>query len=448
MSCLTTGKQQKIPALQYPVPNDAEIQAFYRRIEQESAKPIILSIVPGFATLFRHKALDVSLPKPISSYFNKDLVGLTLEEIQEHCEEIFNSIVSISESQSEAIEQLTRGQSKSVLWKEFRAGRPSGSNAGPVFRTNIQEPSLWLLNNICYPSKSSFTGNDATRYPNLYVQFYKNYVSFIADRWGSKMEKKAMKILEKEIIDQGTHTDFSMQHDCGVIIKPGEGYVCGSPDGRVSCRCHGQLGLVEMKCPHKHRDVCVKVAAKASDFPLSNDDKNGTFTLKTNHDYYYQVQMQMYVACASFCIFCVYTNVSIAYTTVLPDVSLMEQMSVKAKLYFREVVLPQVVANYFTTSAQIPVEGNNMNPCLCGEVRDEDAYPVVICANNDCLVKTFHKACTKTKIFRKGWMCAHCRSLNTKEKAKARRDEMKENQEPKTGENPNKKARVPLGDVN
>ena len=120
--------------------------------------------------------------------------------------------------------------------------------------------------------------------------------------------------------------------------------------------------------------------------------------------------MQMNVACARFFIFCVYTNVSIAYTTVLSDVSLMEQMSVKAKLYFRKVVLPQVVANQFTTnSTQIPVKGNNMNPGLCEEVRDEDAYPVVICVKKRLSsVKHFTKHAQKQRYSEKAG-CAHCR---------------------------------------
>lgn len=269
------------------------------------------------------------------------------------------------------------------------------------------------------------------------------------------MEKKAMKILEKEIKDRELHTDFHMQHSCGVIIKSDEGYLCASPDGRVSCSCqccHGQLGLVEMKCPYKYRDVPVKVATKAAGFPLSYDETLETYSLKTNHDYYYQVQMQMYVAKATFSIFAVYTNVDIAFVTVLPDVDLMQRMAVKAKLYFREVVLPQVIAKHFTTNrTTTPIVGNNLNPCVCGEVRDENTHPIVMCANANCLVKTFHKACTQTKIFRKGWMCAHCRSVATKAKAKARRDEAKENNEnPQSNQKTSKKPRlrVPLQQVN
>lgn len=160
---MTTGNQRKCPSPEYPIPTIEEAQEFYRRIQQEISRPIILSIVPGFAEDFRHEALNVALPKVLTTYFNVDLVGVPLEGLREHCETVFNEVVSITESQSVAIEQLTRGQSKSALWKDFRSGRPSGSNAGPVFRTSIDNPSLWLLNNICYPSESSFTGNDATR---------------------------------------------------------------------------------------------------------------------------------------------------------------------------------------------------------------------------------------------------------------------------------------------
>ena len=239
------------------------------------------------------------------------------------------------------------------------------------------------------------------------------------------MEKKALKSLF--LVAQGLHVDFKIE-ECGLIIPIEKPFVAGTPDSICTCKCHG-FDVVEIKCPYHCRDLPVRVAARKPNFPLIYDAETETFSMRESHNYYYQVQLQMYVAKAAFCIFAVYTNVDLVHVTVLPNVSIIEKLLIKAKLYFCEVVLPQVLAKHFTEPNLVALvtSNNNMKPCVCGETRNESEYPVVSCANVDCIVKIFHKQCVPTKVFRKGWLCSHCCAQSNKAKAKARRDAQKEN---------------------
>ncbi len=105
----------------------------------------------------------MDLPKPIPSYFAKELVGIGIDQLRDRCEELFKVIMEITYPQSKAIEELTRSQSKSAIWMQQRAGRITASVIGYIFRTSIDDPAIWLLNMVCYPAEKSFKGNDATR---------------------------------------------------------------------------------------------------------------------------------------------------------------------------------------------------------------------------------------------------------------------------------------------
>lgn len=64
------------------------------------------------------------------------------------------------------------------------------------------------------------------------------------------------------------------------------------PDGIVQCDCCG-IGVLEVKCPFLCADKSIQsVAIENRNFFLHEDDE-GMLTLKQNHAYFYQVQMEM-----------------------------------------------------------------------------------------------------------------------------------------------------------
>ena len=84
----------------------------------------------------------------------------------------------------------------------------------------------------------------------------------------------------------------------GFFISKSTPYLGASPDALV-----GSDSLVEVKCPYTGRNEKI--------FPGKNFKfltyESGNIVLKTNSNYYYQVQGQLYVCQKKFCYFVVYT---------------------------------------------------------------------------------------------------------------------------------------------
>ena len=89
------------------------------------------------------------------------------------------------------------------------------------------------------------------------------------------------------------HPDLCV-HKCGIIIHSKLGWLGASPDGRVtdpSSQCVN--GIVEFKCPYAYRDKKLQEACKDEHFYCGLND-NGTIFLKVTHQYYHQVQLQLF----------------------------------------------------------------------------------------------------------------------------------------------------------
>ena len=90
--------------------------------------------------------------------------------------------------------------------------------------------------------------------------------------------------------------------DSGLYISPQWPFIDVSPDGIISCQCHG-TGVLEVKCPYCHRDdAIVSAAIKDAKFYLQKQDDR-SLLLDHGHVYYYQVQTQLCVCDINFCDF-------------------------------------------------------------------------------------------------------------------------------------------------
>ena len=83
------------------------------------------------------------------------------------------------------------------------------------------------------------------------------------------------------------HTNFRC-FCCGLVISEQYNFIAATPDAVMSCNCCGS-GIVEIKCPFVMKD---------------NDPDEAQFlengSLETSHQYYYQVQTQLFVCGAEF----------------------------------------------------------------------------------------------------------------------------------------------------
>ena len=79
-----------------------------------------------------------------------------------------------------------------------------------------------------------------------------------------------------------------------MFISP-EGFIAATPDGLVCNDNAIQVGILEIKCPYSHRNTTVIDACTKANFFCKLDEQDQTIHLKTNHNYYFQVQGQMAV---------------------------------------------------------------------------------------------------------------------------------------------------------
>lgn len=170
-----------------------------------------------------------------------------------------------------AIDELeirTRVQSKSVLWHLHQKGRITGTSLHDILHQRSSTKPCKLVKKICgYGSK------DISHLPSV--------------SWGSQHEDIAIK--KYADVQKPRHTNF-IYRPVGFLIDSEDVFIGASADGVVNCECCG-TGVLEVKCPHKHRNIHPLAAATADkEFCLSADGQ-----LKTNHKYYSQVQMQMHI---------------------------------------------------------------------------------------------------------------------------------------------------------
>ena len=88
------------------------------------------------------------------------------------------------------------------------------------------------------------------------------------------------------------HQSFKVEKT-GFFIDTEHPFIGASPDGLVDCKCHG-AGLLEIKCPWTYRQMSIQeyAAQKLSCLQIGDND---VVSLKTTHEYFYQIQCQMHV---------------------------------------------------------------------------------------------------------------------------------------------------------
>ena len=111
------------------------------------------------------------------------------------------------------LDRLTRDQSKSM----YRAGRVTASRFKQVIRTDPHQPSLSLLNSVCYPEIHKFSTQ--------------------ATSWGCEHEKEALLAYKTQTAP--SHEGFAIG-SCGFFVSVEHPFLCASPDAMMQCVCCGQ----------------------------------------------------------------------------------------------------------------------------------------------------------------------------------------------------------------
>ncbi len=153
---------------------------------------------------------------------------------------------------------------------------------------------------------------------------------------GKIMEPKAK---QKFVLEQQPlHSNFEIE-EVGLIVNAEIPCLGASPDGMVSCSCHGR-GVLEIKCPYTYRER-LDDWQQDRDFPI--DEK---LSMKKNHKYYYQIQMQMDMCKAKFGYFYVFSpgNNKALLSIVDLDVEPLTELKSTLSPKFQKFVIPEIVS--------------------------------------------------------------------------------------------------------
>ena len=220
-----------------------------------------------------------------------------------------SNMVSLSKEDICSIEKRTRGQAHSKEWSEERRVRLTASSAG----------------RICRAKPESF--------PNLAAHLYEQPpLKTAAVVWGKKNESKALAAYSEE-------TGIRVRK-AGLFICETEPYLAASPDGICDDR------VIEVKCPFKKEVRKSDCLLKSGYGPLC-EDENGQAQLRTNHPYYYQVQLQMLCAQKYMCDFVIYTEKGVCVVTVPRDHKFVEDMVSKMHKFYEEHYAPLLMKKIF-----------------------------------------------------------------------------------------------------
>ena len=163
------------------------------------------------------------------------------------------------------MEVITRGQAGNQDWRTHRARRLTASNFGRVAKLKASTSRHNTVLSILYP-------DDISDLP--------------AVKHGRESEVKALAQLG-DILNREGQTVTS----CGLFVDSNSGFLAASPDGVLDSQT-----LVEVKCPLKCLDASIEeLAATDSTFCLHLGPE-GRIRLKERHNYYYQIQGQLYCA--------------------------------------------------------------------------------------------------------------------------------------------------------
>ena len=290
--CESAVQTKKLCKMSPPTPE--QMMQFYTYLSKTKGSPVVLSHTPEFSDKYIPVNKITGFPKPLTELFEEDAIKLSYSDLLAKCDEVYNNYVFTSD-EAKLVESHTREQSNSRIWFQQRSGRVTASKLKSAISTNPSKPSTSLIKSICYPDKSRFYST--------------------ACKYGCDHEDKARKEYALKMHSQ--HSNFSIT-ESGLIIHTLHPFMGATPDGVVHCECCG-TGVIEIKCPFSCSEKCIQLnAVENPNFFLHQND-DGALTLKQNHAYFYQTQMQMKFADAQFCDFIVWREGELFVQRIPPD---------------------------------------------------------------------------------------------------------------------------------
>ena len=162
--------------------------------------------------------------------------------------------------------------------------------------------------------------------------------------YGIEMEPEARNDYVKYQQNNG-HPGLRTEH-VGLVVSIENPWLAASPDDRVyDLTINSPLGLVEYKNPHSVRNTSLSQARQYSKaFCLESQEKDGVivYSLKRRHDFYYQIQCQLYCDNREWCDFVLRTEKELHVQRINRDRNWWEKQVPKLKSFYFDALLPEL----------------------------------------------------------------------------------------------------------
>ena len=252
----------------------------------------------------------------------EDISPESLEQLKSG---FYQTKVVITRQEAKRLEETTRNQAENDEWMYERRKRITASNVGGIAKMKEKTKKSSKVKKLLY---STFRGNAATRY-------------------GSEKEELALQ--EYTTYQRRNHHPDLRTESCGLFISENNNWLAATPDSLVhdSSDAAHPLGLVEIKNPYSVRDKTLDEACDKSSFILELNKEKETRRLKHRHDYYFQVQCQLYCADKNWCDFVVRTNKDIHIERIYRDRKWWGVQLAKLRKFYFSALLPELACPRF-----------------------------------------------------------------------------------------------------
>ena len=177
------------------------------------------------------------------------------------------SNMTVADEEIRETERLTRGQNRNQLWFDKRRSLLTASNFGKAAKTKVE------------PSKK------------IKAMLYANFTTE-AIQYGIEREEKAVAIYITDMAEKGITVKVD---EVGLLQSKEKPFLAASLDRIITNVATNEKWGMEIKSPLSKAGMAVEDACKSKNFCLEKVN-DGTIRLKRNHDYYIQVQGQLYSA--------------------------------------------------------------------------------------------------------------------------------------------------------
>ena len=228
----------------------------------------------------------------------------------------------VTSEQADHIEKCTIDQADNQLWIVERRKRITASKVGGIAKMRATTKRSKKVQQLLY---SSFKGSAATKYgidnEDLARQ---KYITYMKEHGQSHLTVR----------------------QCGLFISTENPWLAASPDGIVENSTNGPQsqtsGLLEIKNPYSVRKMTLSEAVSKSTFCLEKDKDSGKYRLKQKHDYFYQVQCQLYCTNKAWCDFVVHTEKELHVERIHRQTSWWDSILDKLKPFYFNSLLPEL----------------------------------------------------------------------------------------------------------